>query len=124
MKTVGERFQMMPFTVIGEICKSFSGKMLVMPMQPQVDCSRHLLSDEDTWLPKEFVEIPGLKAVNLDQLTINTIEVASGIMVVSKSSLVCSKVTIDNVDAAADVVFRKGLLDMKSNKAEIKETVI
>jgi hypothetical protein len=61
-------------------------------------------------------------SVTLDQLTINTIEVASGIMVVSKASLVCSKVTIDN--AEAESVFRKGILDMKSNNAVVKNSVI
>ena len=61
-------------------------------------------------------------SVKLDQLTIKTIEVASGIMVVSKSSLVCSEVTIDN--AGVENEFRKGILDMKSNNAVVKNSVI
>ena len=43
-------------------------------------------------------------------------------MVESKSSLVCSKVVIDNKDA--EVEFRKAVLDMKSNAAVVQDSVI
>ena len=61
-------------------------------------------------------------SVKLGQLPIDTIEVAAGIMVVSKSSLVCSEVNIGKADA--ETHFRKGILDLKSNKAVIENSTI